>query len=734
MKGLSLLFILFIAVLAGGGALFLALESQPSQEETGEDMNRVNRLAGETSPYLLQHVRNPVHWYPWGEEALRRAREENKPIFLSIGYSACHWCHVMERESFEDPETARILNEHFIAIKVDREERPDLDEIYMTSVQLMTGRGGWPLSVFLTPELKPFFGGTYFPPEDRFGMPGFKRVLTRVAEVWRQQRDDVAHNAEQMVLALRAGTAVARPPSGALSRSLFSSAVAELERQFDPEWGGFGGAPKFPPSGAVALLLRQQWHEGRKDLLAMATVTLDRMAYGGIHDQIGGGFHRYSVDAQWLVPHFEKMLYDNAILGQVYLDAWQATGKDLYRRVAAGIFDYVIRDMTDPRGGFHSAEDADSEGEEGKFYVWRPEEIKAVLGDQDGTLFCRYYGVSEEGNFEGHNILHAPYDPAAFLQTTGIGETELEERLEPLRQRLLAERAKRVRPAKDDKVLAAWNGMMISAFARAYQVLPDERYRTAAENAADFVLSQMVRDGVLLRTYRSRDGTAEDGVAKLPAYLDDYAEMANGLVDLYEATFELRWLQAADDLARKIVTDFWDPGEGGFFYTSAAHKNLLVRTKPFYDGAVPSGNSAATLALVRLARLLDNEDYLTKAEKVLTSMRDAMTLEPQAHLNLLCAADFHLRPTRQIAIAGNPNSDQTRALLERIHARFIPGKVLAMVQPDGAEAEAARERIPLLRGKTMISGKTTVYVCEGFACKQPVNDVAALEGLLETFR
>ena len=560
-----------------------------------------NRLAKETSPYLLQHAHNPVDWYPWGEEALRRAREENKPIFLSIGYAACHWCHVMERESFEDPATAKILNKHFISIKVDRQQRPDVDEIYMTAVQMMTGRGGWPLSVFLTPDLKPFFGGTYFPPEDLHGMPGFKTVLHRVAEVWREQPDDVVDNAQRMVEALRANVAPEPSRTGVPDASVLFAAAGELREQFDTQWGGFGGAPKFPPSGAIALLLRQYARSGDAMLLYMVTVTLDRMAQGGMYDQLGGGFHRYSVDAMWLVPHFEKMLYDNALLTRVYLEAWQATGREPYREVAAGILDYVIRDMTDARGGFHSAEDADSEGEEGKFYVWQPGEIKAVLGEEDGELFCRYYGVSEEGNFEGHNILTAPRDPASRLGATTLTTEQWRDRLARSRERLLTHRNERVRPGKDDNVLAAWNGMMISALARGYQVLGDRRYLAAAQKAADFVLDEMVRDGRLMRAYR--------GTARLPGYLDDYAEMAGGLIDLYEADFDRQWLEAADTLAGKMVADFWDDRDGAFFYTSAAHKNLLVRTKPFQDGAVPSGNSTATIVLLRLSKLLDNAEY-----------------------------------------------------------------------------------------------------------------------------
>ncbi len=690
----------------------------------------VNRLAGETSPYLLQHAHNPVDWHPWSDEALERAKRENKPIFLSIGYSSCHWCHVMERESFEDEETARILNAHFVSIKVDREERPDLDEIYMTAVQLMTGQGGWPLSVFLTPDLEPFYGGTYLPPEDRFGMPSFRSVLTAVAAAWRDKPDKVADLAGQMVEAIRANAAPAASGSGLPNASVLSHAVGELKGEFDRRWGGFGGAPKFPPGSAIALLLRQQLHADDKGLLEMATVTLDRMAYGGIHDQIGGGFHRYSVDAQWLVPHFEKMLYDNAILAQVYLEAYQATGKDLYRRVATGILEYVLREMTDRRGGFHSAEDADSEGEEGKFYVWRPQEIKAVLGEDEGAFFSEFYGVTERGNFEGSKILHVPVDPATFAGAKGISEEELENRLAPLRRKLLAERSQRVRPGKDDKVLAAWNGMMISAFARAYQVLGDERYLRAAERAADFVLCEMVRDGGLLRTYRATDAAGESGLSKLPAYLDDYAEMAGALVDLYEASFELRWLEAADELARKMVTDFGDEKDGAFFYTSAAHSDLLVRTKPFFDGAVPSGNSAATAVLVRLSKLLDNEEYGRKAEAVLASTADRMRTQPRAHLDLLVAADFHLRPTREIAVAGKRDSGQTRRFLGIIHRRFIPNKILAMAEPGDAGAKAA-ETIPLLRGKSMIAGETTVYVCEGFACKRPVRDDAGLEEMLE---
>ena len=689
-----------------------------------------NRLAGESSPYLLQHAHNPVNWYPWCEEALSRARKENKPVFLSIGYSACHWCHVMERESFEDPEVAEVLNANFISIKVDREERPDVDEIYMTAVQLMTGSGGWPLNVFLTPELKPFYGGTYFPPEDRYGRPALGKLLGHIAQTWRENSEGVRRSAEELTRAIRDTVRRDTVSTGTADAATLARAAQELERAFDSQWGGFGQAPKFPPSGAIGVLLRQHAHTGDAKLLQIATTTLDRMAYGGMYDQLGGGFHRYSTDRRWLVPHFEKMLYDNALLARVYLEAWQATGKDLYHRVATEILDYVLRDMTDRRGGFHSAEDADSEGEEGKFFVWRPDEIKGFLGEQDGALFCEYYGVTEVGNFEGRSILHVPQEPSEFARERGIPLKQLEDQLTPLRDKLRQAREARVRPGKDDKVIAAWNGMMISALARSYQVLGQERFLKAAERAANFVLTEMVHDGALLRTYRGKGDGENEGVSKLPAYLDDNAEMAGALTDLYEATFDLQWLEAANQLAGRMVTDFWDEENGGFFYTSASHKNLLARTKPLHDGAVPSGNSTATLVLLRLSKLLGDAAYGQKAEQVLASARDLMLAQPRGYVNLLCAADFFLYPTREIAIAGKRRGGDTQRLLEVIHDRFIPNKVLALLEPRAPGSAAVQERIPLLRHKEMISGKATIYVCRNHKCKLPVTDKAALMKVL----
>ncbi len=723
-----------------GGRGMRESTSQPDIAATKQSPPvHTNRLAGESSPYLLQHARNPVNWYPWCEEALSRAKKENKPIFLSIGYSACHWCHVMERESFENPEIAEILNANFISIKVDREERPDLDEIYMTAVQLITGSGGWPLTAFLTPDLKPFYGGTYFPPDDRYGRPGFGKVLKHIAETWDKDAKGIQRSADELTRAIRDTVRRGTGAEGPIDPGLLARATQELERAFDPQWGGFGQAPKFPPSGAIGLLLRQHTHTGDERLLELATTTLDRMAYGGMYDQIGGGFHRYSVDHQWLVPHFEKMLYDNALLARVYLEAWQVTGKSLYRRVATEILDYVLRDMTDRQGGFHSSEDADSEGEEGKFYVWTADEINTILGGESGSLFREYYGVTAEGNFEGHSILHVPREPSEFAKEKGMSRQQLENQLAPLCYKLLEARNRRVHPRKDDKIIAAWNGMMISAFARGYQVLGEGRFLKAAETAADFVLTTMVHEGGLLRTSRSpgpgdmRDAsdTGGGGDNKVPAYLDDYAEMTNALIDLYEATFDLRWLDAADQLAGRMVADFWGEGAGGFFYTSASHKNLLVRTMPFYDGAVPSGNATAAQALLRLSGLLGDPAHRAKAEAVLMSARGSLQTQPRGYLNMLCVVDAFINPPVEIAIAGRPGSAETRRFLELIHRRFIPNKVMALVEPGTPGSAAVESRIPLLRNKTMISGKAAVYVCRNYICKLPVTDGAALQKVLD---
>jgi len=683
---------------------------------------RTNRLIDESSPYLLQHARNPVDWYPWGEEALARAREEDKPIFLSIGYAACHWCHVMEHESFEDEGVADFLNRHFICIKVDREERPDLDDIYMTAVQMLTGAGGWPMTVFLTPDLKPFFGGTYFPPDDRYGRPGFKNLLSRMVDIWANRRADVLKSADEIANGLMGRSMPKRAP-GAIGEDLIENAVRELERSHDVQWGGFGGAPKFPPSGSLALLLRHYRHTGEQRALDVACHTLDRMASGGLYDQLGGGFHRYSVDERWLVPHFEKMLYDNALLSQVYLEAYQVTGRSSYRRIARETLEYAARDMRDEAGGLHSSEDADSEGVEGKFYVWTPDEIEEVLGKEDAELFCGYYGVTSGGNFEGKNILHVPQADEAQAKKRGLEVEALRSRLAGMREKLLAKRAGRVRPGKDDKVLTSWNGLMISAFARGAQVLEEKRFGRIAAEAAAFVLGHMMRNGQLLRSYRK-------GKTRQPGFLDDYAFFATALLDLYETSFESKWLEAAASVADQLVEAFWDEEEGSFYFTSQAHHDILTRVKPTFDGAEPSGNAMSTLLLFRLARYLDRADYRDKAERVLAHYASMLREAPRAFMNMLCAVDYCLRPDHEIAIVGSPDDRATHDLLAVVYARFLPNRILALLEPDGAGEGGVAPLIPLLQGKRMVNGRPTAYVCRNFACQEPVTSADELERVL----
>ncbi|GMU91319.1 MAG: hypothetical protein AMXMBFR4_03770 [Candidatus Hydrogenedentota bacterium] len=697
-------------------------EENANVASEGPAANRTNRLIHETSPYLLQHARNPVDWYPWGEEALRRAREEDKPIFLSIGYSACHWCHVMEHESFENEEIAAILNEHFISIKVDREERPDLDEIYMTAVQIMTGSGGWPMTVFLRPDRKPFYGGTYYPPVDRMGRPGFKTVLNSIAQAWKERRDEIDRSAEQLTQYVVQSAAQRAGEPNDLDYRLIEAAVAELKSTFDSHYGGFGGAPKFPSGPAIELLLRHHFNTGDNQSLEMAAFTLTRMWQGGMYDHLGGGFHRYSVDAKWLVPHFEKMLYDNAQLCQVYLDAYQATGDSLFARVAREILDYELRDMQDDQGAFHSTEDADSEEQEGKFYVWTQAEIDAVLGDEDGYLFCQFYNVRPNGNFdshepyhEGQNILHVTRAPDIVAKEFGMETDEFERKLAECRAKLLEVRNRRVRPGLDDKILASWNGLIISALARAHQVFGEAKYRHSAERAASFVMNEMQKDGVLLRTHRG-------GQSRVPGYLDDYAFLCVAFIDLYEATFDEKWLDQADALASAMIERFWDGEGGGFYFTSADHRDLLVRTKPTYDGAEPSGNSMAALALLRLGVLIGNKGYADKAHQVLRLNQSNLASAPRAYLKMLCAADFVLNPPKEIALVGNRGSDGIRAFVSSLHERFVPNKVIVMADSSNGAARLAG-RIPLLAGKTLVRDLPAAYVCRDYACQQPATTV-----------
>jgi hypothetical protein len=666
-----------------------------------------NRLAESTSPYLLQHADNPVDWYPWGREALDRAKREDKPIFLSIGYASCHWCHVMERESFEDEEIARLMNENFVCIKVDREERPDVDELYMNAVQMMTGSGGWPLSVFLVPDGTPYLGGTYFPPEDGPGRPGFPSVLRHAARLYRERRDDVARVGKELSRRL---AAVAEGPDAAaeVDLDLIGEAVYRYHDTFDPQWGGFGTAPKFPPSGALALMLRHHRRTGDKAALDMLTTTLDKMAAGGIFDQLGGGFHRYSVDRHWLVPHFEKMLYDNALLAAVYLDAFRLTETPLYRRIAHETLDYVLRVMQDDAGGFHSAQDADTDGREGATYLWTPDEIEAVLGREDAATFNRYYGVTGDGKFEGRSILHvADPDEAAARE------------LAPLRAKLLAERDRRPQPRKDDKVLASWNALVISALARGHQVFGDDRYRDAAERAARFVLTAMRTDGHLLHTWRA-------ATAHVPAFLDDYAFLLAATVDLYETTFDPKWLEHARSLAADMTEALWDPKSGGFYKTRSDQADLLVRSRDAYDGALPAGNAVAALALLRLGRLTDDNDLFARGERTLRAFLGPAKRAPQAFARLLCAADFHAAPRREIVVAGDPDSDATQDLLRAVRQRYLPNVVVALARPE------VEDPLPLLEGRTPVDGRPAAYVCENNVCRAPVTSASSVIQALES--
>lgn len=689
-----------------------------------------NHLVGETSPYLRQHASNPVDWYPWGDEALNRAKRENKPIFLSIGYSACHWCHVMERESFTDEAIAALLNENFVSIKVDREERPDLDEIYMTAVQILTGSGGWPLNVLLTPDLEPFFGGTYFPPEDGYGRPGFKGLLQYIVKIWRDDPEQVGRGAANLTNAIRNAVDRSGNPNTRVSQNILTNAVEALERSFDPMWGGFGSAPKFPPTGSIAVLLRQYRHTGSPELLHMATKTLDGMAQGGMYDQVGGGFHRYSTDARWLVPHFEKMLYDNALLARVYLEAALVTGENTYRRVARETLDFVLREMTDEAGGFHCAIDADSEGEEGRFYVWRRDEIETLLGAADAAIFCEYFGVTDSGNFEGKNVLHYSDASAKSARAHFASRQDFDDRLRLWCERLRLARDEREHPGKDDKVIASWNGLMISALARGYRVLGDEKYLKAAERAADFVLKDMARAADLQHTCSRACSDGHTKPKNLPAFLDDYAEMANGLIDLYEASFDWHRLDAAIRLVRRMIDTFYDQDGGGFFFTAKSHEHLLVRTKPFHDGAVPAGNSTAALALLRLSRFVDDEDLREKAREILSLAHEMITAHPPAFSHLLCAADFYLDSSSEITLVGRRGAADTDNLLTVVNDRFAPNEIVALVEPGAAARPETRIALPLVEGKEMVDGAATAYVCKDYACARPVTDAETLRQLL----
>ena len=695
-----------------------------------------NRLIHETSPYLLQHAHNPVDWYPWGDEALQKAKELDRPILLSVGYSACHWCHVMERESFENEDIANLMNEHFISIKVDREERPDIDSIYMQAVQAMTQSGGWPMTVFLTPDGRPFYGGTYFPPRDRqYGsemMPGFPRVLLTMANAYRQHRQEVEEQANQLAdyLKQRSSTPFRSKsglaPTGVLPMEMLSEASRELAADFDPVDGGFGSAPKFPNTMSLELLLRVHLHRARGEIGSRATrpeleiiqTTLRHMARGGIYDQLGGGFHRYSVDAQWLVPHFEKMLYDNALLSRLYLHTYLVTGDSFYRRIVEETLDYVAREMTAPEGGFYSTQDADSEGEEGKFFVWTPREIEAALSGEDARLFMQYYGVTQSGNFEGNTILHVARDEQEVADVAGVSLEHLRAVLKRGRETLFAAREQRVRPGRDEKILTAWNGLMLRSFAEAARHLARTDYLDVARKNADFLLRELSSDGRLLRTYK-------DGRAHLNGYLEDYTFLADGLLALYEADFSPRWFREARRLLDEAIVLFADEKNGGFFDTGSDHETLISRPKDVMDNATPAGNSVAVDVLLRLAAFTGEEQYRERADGYLRGLADIMVQHPQAFGHALGALDFAVSPVKEFAILGD--LQQARVLLAVINSRYLPNSVLACAAPGDDEAG---KTIPLLAERPAKDGKATAYVCQHFACQAPVTMPEELERLV----
>ncbi len=685
-----------------------------------------NHLIDEKSPYLLQHAWNPVNWYPWGEQAFARAKEEDKPIFLSIGYATCHWCHVMAHESFEDDHVASLLNWSYIAIKVDREERPDIDKIYMSACQSLTGRGGWPLSVFITPEGKAFFAGTYFPKSSRSGMPGFVDVLNQIAEMWKNDRTRIVKSSEAVTAAIQ--------PKSDSERSAQTPGVdtlrkgyTQLARTFDPRWGGFGAAPKFPSPHQLTFLLR--WHKRSDDSMALQMVekTLSAMRNGGIFDQIGFGFHRYSVDEKWLVPHFEKMLYDQALLAMAYTEAYLVTGNVRFATVAREIFTYVLRDMTAPEGGFYCAEDADSEGKEGAFYVWTPEEVIRHLGQELGSLFCRFYNIIDEGNFEeGLSIPRMRTSLEAFAESHGMDPKTVEARLKDARTTLFDIRKKRVHPLKDDKILTSWNGLMIAAFAKGHQVFGDQAYADAAQHAAGFILEHLREggNGRLLRRYRL-------GEAAYPGYLDDYAFVVWAFIELYEATFEASCLEEALALNEEMIHIFWDEQRSGLYFTGTGNEPLVTRTRDVYDGAIPSGNSIAALNFLRLGRLTGNVDLEQRAEQLIRAFSMPAEQQPSAHTQLLIALDFLLGPSQEIVIAGDPAKATTQTMINAVHRRFLPNKVL-LVRPPGSEGKRLATMSPFVKDMVPINDRSTGYVCERHTCKTPTAEIDRLESLLDS--
>jgi uncharacterized protein YyaL (SSP411 family) len=717
-------------LLVGGGALALIRNHAQQKKDVTREGQYTNRLIKEKSPYLLQHAHNPVDWYPWGEEAFEKARQEDKPIFLSIGYSTCHWCHVMERESYNDPEVAKLMNDAFVSIKVDREERPDIDNVYMNVALMMTGSGGWPLNVILTPDKKPFFAATYIPKDNRFGQKGLLELIPQIKQMWLTQREKLVESANQITAALKEsrGGSTGRE----LDASTLKTAFDQFDNQYDKQYGGFGRAQKFPTPHNLLFLLRYWKRTGEPKALEMVEKTLQAMRRGGMYDHIGFGFHRYSTEPTWHVPHFEKMLYDQAMLALAYLEAYQATGKEEYAQTAREIFTYISRDMTSPAGGFYSAEDADSEGEEGKFYLWTESEIRRVLGKSDADLFIKAFGIESGGNFTdpfgkqnaGTNILRLTKPIKDLAVELKMPEADLQTRLEAARQKLFTAREKRVHPAKDDKILTDWNGLMIAAFARGAQILDEPKYAETASRSIDFIFKKLrTQDGRLLHRYRQDQAT-------IKAHSDDYAFLVWGLIELYEATFDVKYLQTALDLNSDLIKHFWDVGNGGFFFTAADDEALLVRQREVSDNAIPSGNSVAMLNLLRLNRITANSDLEEKASAISRTFAGEVKQTPSGHAELMAALDFGIGPSYEVVIAGNSQAGDTKAMLRAIRKQFVPNKVVILKPTELKDAEITR-LAEFTKYQTSRGGKATAYVCLNYNCKLPTTEVNKMLELLD---
>ena len=739
-SGTTPLFIVsFLAVLVGGaaiteGRILRGVTTQSVlQSSESKTMKKPNRLISEKSPYLLQHAYNPVDWYPWGDEAFEKAKQEDKPIFLSIGYSTCHWCHVMEHESFEDEEVAKLMNDAFVSIKVDREERPDIDNIYMTVCQMLSKGGcGWPLNIILTPDKKPFYAATYIPKEPRFGRAGMLDFVPRVKEVWKTGRDKVLDSANQITSALQQASNVSNGSKGEeLGQSTLKVAYSQLSQSFDTVHGGFGRAPKFPTPHNLLFLLRYWKRSEDNKALEMVEKTLDAMRRGGVYDHIGFGFHRYSTDPQWLLPHFEKMLYDQAMLTIAYTEAYQATGKKDYEKTAREVFRYILRDMTAPEGGFYSAEDADSEGEEGKFYLWTEDEIREILGKEDADLINMVFNVEKGGNFSEEatgrnaqrNILYLKASLTESASLLNMDEQELEKRIEASREKLFSARETRVHPHKDDKILTDWNGLMIAALAKGASAFNEPEYAEAAKQAADFILKTMRKaDGRLLHRYRGGD-------AGIQANLDDYAFLVWGLIELYEATFDVSYLQTALKLNNDMIRQFWDDKNGGFYFSPYDGEELIVRQKEIYDGAVPSGNSVAMLNLLRLGRITANHEFEEKAAKIGSFFSNAVKQYPAAYTQLMVALDFGVGPSYEVVIVGNSQAEDTKAILDALRKQFIPNKIV-LLRPTEKDTDDITSIAEFTRGQSTLGGKATAYVCLNYECKLPTTDIVKMLELL----